>query len=184
MNYGVKSTTMDDLAKAMGVSKKTLYLYVENKADLVSQTMTQHLVQEKEATQKLREEAKNAIDEMYLIGRYVTQHLQGINPTVINDLQRYYPEAWAILDEYKKGHLSKMVTTNIERGIKEGLYRDDLNPEIIAKIYSSKAECVVDHQLFPFSRYAVIDVYREFLNHHIRGIASAKGAKYLEANKM
>ncbi len=174
---------MDDLARAMGVSKKTIYQFVDNKADLVDKTMERHLQMEISVIADIKVNAANAMDEMFEIGRYVTKHLRMLHPNILNDLQKYYPRAWNRLQEFKIVHVRSTIKSNIERGIEQGYYRADLNPEIIARMYGAKAECVVDQSLFPFNQFAVTDVYREFLNHHIQKLASEKGIQYLETLK-
>lgn len=171
---------MDDLAKTMGASKKTIYQYVSNKADLVGKTMERHLRMETRQVEEIKAKDLNAIEEMLEISRTVTKHLKSLNPTIINDLQKYYPTAWAQLTEYKNDFICRSIEDNINKGVKEGLYRDDLNPNIVAKLYSCRTDCIVDQRIFPFTRYTVIEVYKEFLYHHIRGIATAKGLAVLD----
>ena len=171
---------MDDLAKAMGASKKTIYQYVSNKADLVGKTMERHLKMERQQVTQIQEKNLNAIEEMLEISRMVTQHLKSLNPTIINDLQKYYPTAWSQLIEYKNDFICSSIEGNIRKGMAEGLYRNDLNADIIAKLYSSRTDCIVDQKIFPFTRYTVIEVYKEFLYHHIRGISTQKGLAVLD----
>lgn len=181
---GVKSTTMDDLARAMGVSKKTIYQYVDNKADLVLKVLERHLEMEIKMVTELFASPSNAIEQMFIISRHVTSSLKKLNPSIVNDLQKYYPRAWSLIAEYKQNSIRQTIEANIAKGIEEGLYRSDVKPQIISRFYSSKADCVVDQRLFPFTDFAVIDVYHEFLNHHIRGLASEKGLKFLEQYKI
>lgn len=180
---GVKSTTMDDLARTMGVSKKTIYQYVDNKADLVTKVLERHLQLETQMVEELFASSSNAIEQMFIISRHVTSSLKKLNPSIVSDLQKYYPKAWALIAQYKQDSIRKTIEANIAKGIEEGLYRADVNPKIISRFYSTKADCVVDQRLFPFTEFAVIDVYYEFLNHHIRGLASEKGLKFLEQHK-
>ena len=183
-NYGVKSITMDDLSRHLGMSKKTVYLYVSNKADLVDKTMDSHLAREKENITKICAESKNAVDEMFQIGKLVTSHLRYLNPSVVYDIQKYYPETWAKLLDYKNSFLFSVILKNIEKGIEQGFYRQDINPDIISKIYNSRSEFLVDSEVFPFSKYKLLEVYVEYLKYHIRGIASDKGLKYLEKQNL
>ena len=181
---GVKSTTMDDLARTMGVSKKTLYQYVDNKADLVQKVLDRHLELEAKMIEGLFASNSNAIEQMFIISRHVTSSLKKLNPSIVSDLQKYYPRAWQLIIEYKQHRIRHTIEANIAKGIEEGLYRSDVNPKIISRFYSTKADCVVDQRLFPFTEFAVIDVYNEFLDHHIRGLASEKGLKFLEQYKI
>jgi len=182
--FGIKSITMDDLSKGMGISKKTIYKFVANKADLVNKTMSIHLENEKERITHISKESENAIDEMFQIGKHVVQHLRFLNPSVINDLRKYYPETWQNVMDYKNSFLYSIILNNINKGIKQGFYRKGINPEIISKIYSARSEVVIDQAIFPYSSYTFIEVYTEYLSYHIRGIATQEGLKYLEKQKL
>lgn len=183
-SYGVKSITMDDLSKHLGVSKKTVYLFVSNKADLVDKTMESYLGKEKQLITNICLQSQNAVDEMFQIGKHVTGHLRYLNPSVVYDLQKYYPQTWKRLLDYKNSFLYSIIQENIKKGIAQGFYRQDINPDIISKIYSLKSDSLVDQEIFPFTKYKLLEVYVEFLKYHIRGIASDKGLKYLEKQNL
>lgn len=182
--HGVKNTTMDDLSRALGASKKTLYQFVTDKADLVKRTMENHLTLEQTQIEQIIVEAPNAIEELLSIARHVTSHMKGINPAIISDIQRYYPSAWQLFTDHKLNFVYSVFLNNLQRGVKEGLYRDDINPDILAKIYIARMDLIIDQKLFPFAKYDFVTVYRETINYHLHGIASAKGHAYLEKKKI
>ena len=179
LKYGVKSVTMDDLARHLGVSKKTLYQHFENKSDLVEKTLSEHLEMEKKAVLEFRDNSKNAIEEIFKLGAYVSSHLNKMNPAIMFDLKRYYPKAWNKLEFYKTEFIYENVLSNIKRGCSEDLYRDDLQSEIIARFYLEMIN-VIMHPEFKASSKEIVAYYEEFLRYHVRGIASAKGLKVLE----
>ena len=90
MRYGIKSITMDDISRKLGISKKTLYQYVDNKGDLINKIFEIEMAKEKETVTKITEESKDAIDEILGIAKYVTQQLREYSPTIMYDLQKYY----------------------------------------------------------------------------------------------
>jgi AcrR family transcriptional regulator len=182
--YGVKNTTMDDLSRALGASKKTLYQFVTDKADLVNRTMENHLKVEQAQIKVILQDAPNAIDELLGIARHVTGHMKGINPAIVSDMLRFYPAAWQLFTDYKMTFIYNIILNNMKRGMDEGLYRNDLQPDIIAKIYIARMDLIIDQKLFPFSKYDFITVYREMLNYHLHGIASEKGHAYLKKKKI
>lgn len=182
--YGVKNTTMDDLSRALGASKKTIYQFVTDKADLVNRTMEHHLKTEQEQIAVIIKDAPNAIEELLSIARHVTSHMKGINPAIVSDMQRFYPSAWQLLTDYKMAFVYNVFLSNMKRGMEEGLYRTDINPDILAKIYIARMDLIIDQKLFPFSKYDFVSVYRETLNYHLHGISSSKGQAYLEKKKI
>jgi len=178
--YGVKSISMDDLSRELGISKKTLYQSVDNKKELVMQVFQNHAKTEIEAVIEIRKEAADAIDEMIEVAKYVIPTLRRITPTLIFDLQKYYREVWQTMENYNRQEIFKVIKENIERGIKEGIYREEFHPEIIAKLYVGKTMVVVDEDIFPLRKYNKENLFKEHIQYHIRGIATSKGLKLLE----
>jgi len=180
LRYGIKSVSMDDIARELGISKKTLYQSVENKKDLLMQVIQAHVTAELEAMTTIQTEAADAIDEMLRVTQYVLPTLRQMSPTVVYDMQKYYQEVWQLIEAYHNEHIFSMIKTNLQRGISEGVYRDDFNADIVAKLYVGKTMLVVDEDLFPLKNYNKENLFKEYIKYHIRGIASAKGLKLLE----
>ena len=180
LRYGIKSVSMDDIARELGISKKTLYQAVENKKDLLMQVIQAHVAAELEEMNTIQDEATDAIDEMLRVTQYVLPTLRQMSPTVIYDLQKYYQEVWQLIEGFHNENIFKMIKTNLERGISEGIYRDDFNADIVAKLYVGKTVLVIDEDLFPLKNYNKENLFKEYIKYHIRGIASAKGLKLLE----
>lgn len=184
LSYGIKSVTMDDFAGKLGISKKTLYQFVSDKNDLVLKTMKLHLETEKKAILEICRQNENALDEIFEIGRRVLVHISKLNPSTMYDLQKYHPEGWKMFLDFKNTFVYSCILSNLEKGIRQGVYRKDFNPDIVAKIYAARTEIVLSHDVFPFPEYTVAVVYAEYLKYHVRAIASEKGIKYLEKQKL
>ncbi len=163
MQYGVKSLTMDDLARHMGMSKKTLYQVVSDKAELVARGIQCYLDNDHCELEQIHTESENAIEEMFLIAQRVSEHLRKMHPSIMFDLEKYYPKAFQLFEEYKMKVLMSSVARNIENGIKQGLYRDNVNIPIVAGIYIGRMDLMFDQQLFPASKYSPTDVYFEVI---------------------
>ncbi len=179
MRNGIKSMTMDDIARSMGMSKKTLYKSFKDKGDLVYQVLENHLEEDKTALDKICSSGLNAIDEMFEITKHVGEQIKDIHPSIHFDLEKYYPEAWQVFNDYKFNYIYSSVKANLEKGIKENLYRENLNASIVAKIHISRIDIMFDPKVFPVSEYKFGDVVTEMMRYHIRGIASEKGIKYM-----
>ncbi len=180
MQYGIKSLTMDDLARHLGMSKKTLYQSFNDKSDLVLQGIQAHMDREMDALDQIHDQSLNAIDEMFRISQHVSGQVQQMHPSILFDLQKYYPAAFAKFEEYKLKTVMSSLARNMEDGIAQGLYRDNLNIPIVAGLYVGRMDLLFDQKLFPASKYSPKDVYFEAIRYHIRGIASEKGMEYLK----
>lgn len=170
---------MDEIARQLGVSKKTIYKYVADKNELVRRAVDFQQEEEQAAIQAICSKGHNAIDELFEISRHISDMLAQMHPSVHFDLERYHPEAWKQLMTCQQQQVYTCVFENLEKGKKQRLYRTDLNSDVIAKIYIAKLDVVFDGELFPADKYKFTTVYLEFFRYHIRGIAGEKGLQYL-----
>jgi TetR/AcrR family transcriptional regulator, cholesterol catabolism regulator len=180
MQYGIKSITMDDLAREMGISKKTLYQHVENKTDLIERIIHQHIHDEKKCLSEIPEKARDAIEQVLMIAHHVIQILRSMRPTTMFDLKKYYHDCWNMMDEFQEKYMYKMIRNNIEQGVEEGLYRDNLDSDIVAKLYVGKTMLLTDEKLFPMREYDRDKLFTEYIQYHLRGIVSEKGMEQLK----
>ncbi|MDF1671951.1 MAG: TetR/AcrR family transcriptional regulator [Vicingaceae bacterium] len=180
MKYGIKSLTMEDIARHMGISKKTLYQYVSDKNDLVKKGVGLLIEHEKVMLCSAMEDSDTAIDELIGVTKCVSSEIGEMHPSVIFDLQKYHPEAWKLMEEHKKQFIYNMMLENLKRGISEGYYRENINPLIIANIYIG----MVDNMLSPenpINKHSSLDkMHTEIIRYHIKGIANDKGIEYLK----
>ncbi len=180
LKYGIKSLTMDDVARELGISKKTLYQYFEDKNDLVKKVATLNLQQEQCKIQEALKYSANAIEEMLNINRCVREQVKDMHPSILFDLQKYHPEAYEIFKQHKFSYVMQIMLKNLNRGIEEGIYRKDLHPEIVARIYVGRIDLIMDGELFPSDVFSFVDVYMEMIRYHLFGVVNTKGLKLLE----
>lgn len=183
MQYGIKSVSMDDLSSKLGISKKTLYQVVENKEDLVMKVIENHIELQNEEMKVIQSKNLDAIQEMLMFARYIINLLKDLKPGVTYDLQKYYPLAWNKIQDMHTYTVDKIILSNIKKGIKEGVYRKNVTPDIISKLYVAMALQITDERLFPSKNYKMDSLIREFIAYHFYGIASLKGFKILEGIK-
>ena len=183
MRQGIKSVNMDDMSKALGISKKTLYLFVKDKEELVEKATDLFGQREIEAIKEISAQKVNAIDESLLIKKWVLSILENVHPAVAFDLEKYYPAVSRKMQENRRKVVYKSIFNNILKGQKEGLYRKDISPDIVSRIYIGRMEMLLDPSVFPPQQFLMSDVYLESFHYHIRGIASDKGLKILEQPK-
>ncbi len=179
LQLGMKSVTMDDLARNLGVSKKTIYKCVEDKHDLIKKAVQLKLEHEKCEICEMRDGSTNAIDELFEVSKMVSANIRGVHPSIFYDMEKYYPEAWKALESHKHEFVFGCIRDNLVRGKKEGLYRSDLNEEVIGRTYVNHINDVFKPELFGNTELYMEDIYLEIFRYHIRGIASEEGVKYL-----
>lgn len=183
MRYGLKSVTMDDVCRELGISKKTLYQYVSDKNDLIAKVLDQDIQEDEKVICALQTSGLSAIDELLHIQKMVTEKVQHMHSSIIYDLKKYYPESWGRIIKHRNEFIVGCIEQNIIKGQQEGLFRTDIHSALIAKIYASRIEVSIDPSLYSGLKITPAEVYAEAMRYHIRGIATEKGLKYLESTQ-
>jgi AcrR family transcriptional regulator len=179
LNYGFKSVTMDDLANKLGISKKTIYQHFENKTKLVEATTMFLFNQISHGIDCICALEKNPIEEFYDIKKLVMDHLKDEKSSPQYQLQKYYPQIFATLKKKQFDIMQDCVKENLERGIKQKLFRKNLNIEFISRIYFSAIIAIKDKDLFPNKQFSMNMLMENYLEYHIRGICTPKGLDFL-----
>ncbi|MEM7371250.1 MAG: TetR/AcrR family transcriptional regulator [Bacteroidota bacterium] len=179
MRYGVRSITMDDLAKGLGISKKTIYQYYSNKADLVYEVSKAHFRQEEQNCEIAAQSAVDAIDEMVKVVKWSLEMFSNVAPNLIFEIQKYYPKAWDLFNEFREHFVLRELRKNLQRGIEEGLYRKNLNLEIVARMRIVQIDMSVNPEYFPPNDFPPVEVQSQMFETYIRGIVTEKGRRLL-----
>jgi AcrR family transcriptional regulator len=180
--YGIKSITMDDISREVGISKKTLYQFVSEKTDLVNMVLDSEMERTKECFESVRSVGKNAIDELFEVNRFMIEMMKRYSPSFDYDLKKYYPEVYHKVTMNRRKGMYESVLANLKRGKKEGLYRAELKEEIITKLQISRLENLHGDAMFTVEDYSTENIFKELFVYHLRGIANEKGIKYIEKN--
>jgi AcrR family transcriptional regulator len=180
MKYGIKSITMDDVARELGISKKTLYQHVTDKDDLVGKFVDNEIEIRQTEICKCFRVGFNAIEELFEISLFMNKLMREQNPATDHDLKKYYPNHYQKSVKARREGMYNYILLNLKKGKKEELYRDDLDEEIIAKIYLSRVESIPFNDLYTIEEFTSIRLFVELLTYHIRGIATKKGIAVLE----
>lgn len=180
---GIRGVSMDDICRHMNISKKTLYKYVENKTDLIQKVCDYIHLQVADAIQQLDKTNLNAIDVLLEMSKFPGKLLNQINPIINFEMRKFYPQIFDNSHRRRKELIIKAVKENVDKGIAEGLYRIDLNKDIIAQLYFKKIEDFHDMDIESMKKYTVDQVFEVMFENHIRGIANEKGIEYFEKQK-
>lgn len=173
--YGFKSVTMDELASQLGVSKKTIYQYYADKDQLVEVVVRNLTSLSKSLCDENCGAGKDAIHEIFLAMDITQKILDDINPTMMFDLERSHPKAFSVFLEFRNKYLFEHIVSNLNRGIQEGLYRSDINVEVMAKIRLEALMIGFNVDIFSPSKFTIAEAQKLVVEHFLFGIASSKG---------
>ena len=177
--YGVRSVSMDDIARHLSMSKKTLYQYFKDKDELVTIGIQLHMENEKSEYQQIEDNAKDAIHEMTGLIFLILKNLRVLNPGVLFDLQKYHPNAWNVWLDFKHNYIKDSIVATLRRGVEQGLFRKEIDPEVMAIFRVEQVQIAFDDRIFPTDKFDFKEVQIKFLDHFVHGIVNDKGRKLL-----
>ncbi len=181
--YGVRSVSMEDIARGLGVSKKTLYVHVQNKNELVEKILDYSCQRQVALLERVTDKGTNAIDALLEMSQLINEEMELFTPAVTFDLQKYYPETFRKHMEKSQKFAYDAVYQNLKQGMKQGLYREEINPEVVATLYINKIEDMHDPDFYSKNNITFEMIFETMFENHVRGIANQKGIEYFEKRK-
>ncbi|MBM3402267.1 MAG: TetR/AcrR family transcriptional regulator [Bacteroidetes bacterium] len=182
--YGLKSVTMDDIARHLGMSKKTIYAHFTDKNEIVNIVIENKLSSQKCLINENVARAENAVHEVFFAVTTMKEVLSNINPTLFYDLQKYHPEAWLYFKDFREKHLYFTIHANLLRGVREGYYREGIKPDILTQMRLEQIDLIFNgNTAYTSGKYGIIQVMSELTEHFLYGICTLKGHKLINKYK-
>lgn len=178
LKYGIRSVTMDDVAREFGISKKTLYQYFRDKKDLVEQVILYY--QENPVFRLNEKNQGNAIDRIFALRTHLVKVIHYYNNNLERDLKKQFPDLYKIFHQFKRQHIYSETRINLENGIFEGLFRDDFDPDFVAKLSVGRMLLTLnpEHEIFSENELSSIELFDKVVDYHMHAICTEKGLEY------
>jgi AcrR family transcriptional regulator len=182
LTYGVKSITMDEIAKHLGISKKTIYQHVSDKDALVTLAVKLSMENQESQVGLIHATAKDPIDEVLKLSEYMRALFSNMNPFLLMEIQRYYPKAYESYLGFKEACIINSLAENLKWGIAMGYYRPHINIDILSRMRMEQVEWGFNPRIFKEGKY-FSDVQIQLLEHFLYGICTLKGHKLINKYK-
>ena len=179
--YGVRSISMNDICKEVGISRNKIYSIFATKNELVEKL----LELERENFEIIFDTDRfdgevNAIDILLMVSKEVGNKFTDISPSMTFDLKKFYPEIYHKHIDERIEFIFDKIKINLEKGIKQGVYRDDLSVELVSRLYIRRLMDLHDPEIFPVDKFSFQTIFDVMFDNFIRGIANEKGIEYYE----
>lgn len=173
--YGIRSISMDEIARELGISKKTIYQYFKDKDDIVYQVIQRKIETEKIEFDAVYDASEDAIDELIRLSHCLRNNLNKINPSLLFDIQKYHPRSWDLWIDFKNNFIKNNVLKSIERGKEEGFFRPQIDAEILATFRIEQVQISFDDRIFPRDKFDFTEVQMTLFDHFVHGLLTVKG---------
>ena len=182
LENGAKTVSMDDLAREFGVSKKTLYLIYKNKDELLEDVLQHSTNKVLQVIKNLDEKIDNAIDRMFERDEEIERIASTNNSIMLKQLIKYYPDLFSKHMLLFSEKFAEIIAHNIERGRKQGYYREDFEAKLYAKMYF---QLVMSYDSSPYIDTSTItkqEYHQEALKLYMNAITTEKGRQFMIEN--
>jgi TetR/AcrR family transcriptional regulator, cholesterol catabolism regulator len=177
---GVRAVTMDDIARYMGVSKRTIYENFKDKDQLIKSCILWHKDQQNHMKQKIFSTSSNVLESFYRLMYQFMIAMKSIHPSFITDIKKYHFQICEKLIIQYQSESIQEIETLIELGKTDLLFRRDVNTEITARILNLQLRALSDEQVFSPEKYSIAEVYSNVVVNFTRGIATEKGLRVID----
>ncbi len=180
MSEGVRRVTMDQIAKRLGVSKRTIYEHFTDKTQLLEATIDESTKLHDEYLKDVFTTSSDVIELVVAGLKFGVASLKEINPIYMEDLQLYYPKVYDCSFNQRRQELASGFEDLLTRGIKEGFFRSNINVKLVAKIFMEQINAMNNRYIFPVNEYPTSELFEALLLNFTRGISTLEGVKKLD----
>ena len=182
-SYGIKSITMDDAARHLGISKKTLYDHFSDKTELVKESVREEIKTKQKNFAVYAQKTDNALEELLEYYKIQIKMIFDYKPNFIYDLKKYYPDIYNEYVNIKREKILDAVKKNILKGISEGFFRPEIDAGIISRLTLMRIEGMIHSGMFSTDEMMSPKIFTEIFIYHVYGIVTDKGRLYFENHK-
>ena len=173
---GIKSVKMDDIAKGLNISKRTLYELYENKEILLYECIKKAKAQDEREMLTMMSQHDNVIDIILNIYKIKIEQFKQVTPQFYSDLEKF-PKVMSYLEEqHERDHV--LQKEFIVRGVEEGYFRKDVDIDIVIIMFDALSQYVRRTRLY--NQYPVKDIFNNMLFISFRGICTQKGIEVID----
>ncbi len=181
--YGIRAVTLDEIANALGISKKTIYQFFTDKDSLVDEIMMAEFAQTNHDCELCKTQAHNAVHEIFLLMNQLDEEFRNLNPLILHDLKKFHHNTFIKFNQYMHENMIQMIADNIIRGREEGYYRTDFDIETVARFRMASVWLTFDQEVFPSTKFKLEKISHEIMEFFLYGLVTPKGYKLIEKYK-
>lgn len=176
---GIRSITMSDIANHMGISKRTLYELFKDKEELLDECINVHMCKADKEIDEIVNGSENVIDTMMRIYAKHLNDVNNINKSVIHDLKKYHSRIYHRVESKQGDGINSMIPL-FQRGVEQGLIRDNVNFEICLWLIKSQFKTLMEGDYMPTDKFGTSQFVRAIILNFTRGISTQKGNELID----
>jgi AcrR family transcriptional regulator len=182
-DHGQPNIGLEELCRRIDIPEETILQYVNSEEELVEKVLEFERESFEEIFTTHDFEGVNAIDILLTVSKEMAKKFKNLSPAVTFNLKNYYPEIYQKHFELRRDFIYEKIKVNLFKGISQGMYRDDLSIELIARLYLSRLIDLHNPDFFPPDEFSFEVLFNVMFESFIRGIAKTEGIEYFEKKR-
>ena len=183
MQHGVKTITIDRIVKELRTSKRTIYIYFDDKVALLEACLDIYNAEVRKENEALIKASDNVIEAMGYLHQKIIHRSHQINPNFYNDIIHYYPGMLHESYERNGNYVHQQLIDIAKAGIKDGIFRKDMDVEVVGKTVLRLLKMLKDNQLFPATEFSKERLTFGIMLPYLRGLCTEKGIKLIKVQE-
>jgi len=182
LQEGMGDLSLEKLESA-GIAKEEILKYVDSKEELVEKILEFERTSFVKIFLEYNFEGQNAIDILFIVSQEINDRFEDVSPAVTMELEKHFPEIFKKHMDQRMNFIFDKIQINVEKGIAQGMYREDLSAEIVGRMYLSRLEDMHNPELYPPERFKFGTIYDTMIDGFVKSIATDDGLTYYRHRK-
>jgi TetR/AcrR family transcriptional regulator, cholesterol catabolism regulator len=178
--YGIRNVRMDDIAAALGISKRTMYETFKDKTELVHTVLLVLTHQQETKNRQLMDGPGNVIETIFVFMQEGIRVMNSINPVFFSDLKKFYHGVWSAVHNENVKSAYNITHLLLHKGLEEGIFRKDISIPIVSKLFHEQMNLISEEKIFPRDQFDHAEVFRNLIINFMRGISTSRGIEIID----
>ena len=178
---GIRDITMDNIAEKLGISKRTIYETFKNKSELLINCFEEYSKERYKANEEIIKNSQNVLAAICSFIQSGALAIDLLNPAFFTDMRKYHNDIWVMATKQQNEKNYNLAYRLLRKGINEGIFRKDINIDIVVKIILEQMKLLVDNEVFSSDKYTRSEVFKNMVIKFIRGIATNRGIELIDS---
>jgi TetR/AcrR family transcriptional regulator, cholesterol catabolism regulator len=183
LKHGIRDVSLAQISRQLDIPAGKMSKYFKDETDLVEKVLEFERDSFRTIFDEFNFEGVNAIDILLTVSKEIATRFTSLTPSISVELKKYYPEIYQRHFELRIEFIFGKIKINIEKGIRQGMYRDDLSIELIARLYISRLIDLHNPDFFPPDKFSFATLFEVMFENFIHGICNEDGIKYYKKQK-
>ena len=178
---GIRDITMDNIAEKLGISKRTIYETFKNKSELLINCFEEYSKERYKANEEIIKNSHNVLATICSFIQSGAMAIDLLNPAFFTDMRKYHNDIWVMATKQQNEKNYNLAYRLLRKGINEGIFRKDINIDIVVKLILEQMKLLVDNEVFSSDKYTLSEVFKNMVINFIRGIATNRGIELIDS---